>query len=200
MAPTKVLIVANAPGVLQRVEDTLAGLEVHVAIRLRDVAGAVKQGDFSVVVLCLGFEQKSTVELVASIAAGPSAQPPAIVCLAPEEMKGLATQFEAQMRSAGAVEVIDLADYPRTQRGNDVLRKRILTAATHQQPASAVVRVLQRAARTAGGTARLAAHLGVAEPQLLTWMQALEEPPEAVFLAAFDLVLTEIERGGRKPS
>src|SRR5215212_6621005 len=128
MGPTKVLIVANAPGILQRVEDTLAGLEVEVAVRLRDVAGTVRKGDFNVVILCLGFEEQSAVELVASLSGEPSAQPPAIVCLAPENMKGLAAQLEAQMRSAGAAEYINLADYPRTPQGNEVLRKRILTA------------------------------------------------------------------------
>jgi DNA-binding NtrC family response regulator len=200
MGPTKVLVVANAPGILQRVEDTLAGLEVHVAVRLRDVAGTVREGDFNVVVLCMGFEEQSTVELVASLSGEPSAPPPAIVCLAPEDMQGLAAQVEAQMRSAGAAEYINLGDYPLTPKGNDVLRRRILTAAAQRQSATPVTRVLQRAARIAGGTASLAAHLQVAEDDLAVWLQGIEEPSEAVFLAAFDLVLTDLERNGRKPS
>ena len=91
MDTAKILVVANAPGILQRVEETLAGLEVQVAIRLRDVGAAVSQHDPSLLILYLGFEQQSTVELVASLSAeaGPSAlaQPPVIVCLAPADVR-----------------------------------------------------------------------------------------------------------------
>jgi CheY-like chemotaxis protein len=199
MDTTKVLVVANAPGILQRVEETLAGLEVKVAIRLRDVGAAVSQHDPSLVILYLGFEQNSTVELVTSLAAEASAQPPVVVCLAPADVR-LPLGLEAQMRAAGAVEFIALADYPRTPQGNDVLRKRILSAAARAPHATPVVRVLRRAVRIAGGTATLATHLGVPETELLNWISGAEETPEAHFLAAFELVLTDLERGSRKPS
>lgn len=204
MDTTKILVVANAPGILQRVEDTLAGLEVQVAIRLRDVSAAVSRHDPSLLVLYLGFEQQSTVELVASLAADaggePRAQPPAIVCLAPADPRLPLADLEAQMRAAGAVEFIALADYPRTPQGNDILRKRILSAAAQSLRATPVVRVLRRAVRVAGGTARLASHLGVPERELLRWIAGDSETPEPVFLAAFDLVLTDLERGSRKPN
>lgn len=204
MDATKILVVANAPGILQRVEETLAGLEVQVAIRLRDVSAAVSQHDPSLLVLCLGFEQQSIVELVASLSAdtreSPLVQPPAVVCLAPADVRLPLADLEAQMRAAGAVEFIALADYPRTPQGNDVLRKRILAAAAQSLRAKPVVRVLRRAMRIAGGTAKLAAHLDVPERQLLRWIAGDDETPEAIFLAAFDLVLTDLERGIRKPS
>jgi len=204
MDATKILVVANAPGILQRVEETLAGLEVQVAIRLRDVSAAVSEHDPSLLILYLGFEPQSTVELVASLSAeaGPSAlgQPPAIVCLAPADVRTPLGDLEAQMRAAGAVEFIALADYPRTPRGDDVLRKRILSAAAPTLRATPVVRVLRRAARLAGGTAKLAAHLDVSERELLAWLKGEGETPETVFLLAFDLVLTDLERGSRKPS
>ena len=204
METTKILVVANAPGILQRVEETLAGLEVQVAIRLRDVSAAVSQHDPSLLILYLGFEQQSTVELVASLSAeaGPSAlgQPPVIVCLAPVDVRAPLADLEAQMRAAGAVEFIALADYPRTPKGDDVLRRRILSAGAQSLRATPVVRVLRRAVRIAGGTAKLAAHLDVAERDLLGWINGDGETPEGVFLVAFDLVLTDLERGTRKPS
>jgi len=89
MDPTKILVVANAPGILQRVEETLAGLQVEVAIRLRDVSAAVAKHDPSLLVLYLGFERQSTVELVASVTGEtggePLSRPPAVVCLAPAD-------------------------------------------------------------------------------------------------------------------
>lgn len=198
MDSRKVLVAANTPGILQRVKDTLAGLEVEVAIRLRDVGGAIRKGDFDLVVIYLGFEEQSTVELVASITGEPDARLPAIVCIAPGE--GLANALETQMRAAGAAEFIHLSDYPPTTRGNDVLRARILSAASPQKRATPVTRVLHRAARLAGGPAKLATHLEVSEADLARWLSGQEQAPEAVFLAAFEVVLSDLERGQRKPS
>jgi hypothetical protein len=200
MDSTKVLVVANAPGILQRVEETLAGLEVKVAIRLRDVGAAVSEHEPSLVILYLGFEQNSTVELVTSLAAEPDGQAKAVVCLAPADPRLPLADLEAQLRAAGAVEFIALADYPRTPQGNDVLRRRILSAGVQPARRTPVARVLSRATRIAGGSAKLAAHLRVREDDLLRWASGEEEAPEEAFLAAFELVLMELERGARKPS
>jgi hypothetical protein len=201
MDAAKILVVANAPGILQRVEETLAGLEVRVAIRLRDAGAAVRHAhDFSLLVLYLGFEPQSTAELVASVTSDTHASPPAVVCLAPADVRLPLVDLEAQMRAAGAVEFIALADYPRTPQGNEVLRKRILSAASQPARVSSVVRVLRRAARIAGGPARLAAHLNVPQAELLRYIAGSSETPEPVFLLAFDLVLTDLERGARKPN
>lgn len=199
MDTAKILVVANAPGILQRVEETLAGLEVEVAIRLRDVGAAVSKHDPGLLVLYLGFEQQSTVELVAYLSGELERHPMAIVCLAPESKVPM-SQLEAQLRAAGATEFIVLADYPRTPKGNDVLRKRILSAAGQAPRATPVVRVLRRAMQIAGGPSKLAAHLDVREADLAHWIAGESEPPEAVFLLAFDLVLMDLERGMRKPS
>lgn len=199
MDTAKILVVANAPGILQRVEETLAGLEVEVAMRLRDVGAAVSKHDPSLVVLYLGYEPQSTVELVAHLSAELQRHAMAIVCLAPESQRPMG-EIEAQMRAAGATEFIVLADYPRTPQGNDVLRKRILSAAGQAARATPVMRVLRRAVQMAGGTSKLAAHLGVGEADLQHWIAGDDEPPEAVFLLAFDLVLADLERGAGKPS
>jgi hypothetical protein len=199
MDTAKILVVANAPGILQRVEETLAGLKVEVAIRLRDVGAAVSKHDPALLVLYLGFEQQSTVELVAYLSGELERHPMAIVCLAPESKVPM-SELEAQMRAAGATEFIVLADYPRTPKGNDVLRKRILSAADHAPRATPVLRVLRRAVQIAGGQQKLAAHLDIAEPDLRRWLAGEGEPPETVFLLAFDLVLMDLERGARKPS
>jgi hypothetical protein len=199
MDTAKILVVANAPGILQRVEETLAGLEVEVAIRLRDVGAAVSKHEPALLILYLGFEPQSTVELVAYLSAELERRPMAIVCLAPES-KGPMSELEAQMRAAGATEFIVLADYPRTPKGDDVLRKRILSAAGEAARATPVLRVLRRAVLIAGGQSKLAAHLDVPEAELGRWLAAQGEPPEAAFLLAFDLVLMDLERGARKPS
>jgi len=199
MDTTKILVVANAPGILQRVEETLAGLELEVAIRLRDVGAAVTQHEPALLVLYLGFEPQSTVELVAYLSGELERRPMAIVCLAPES-KLPTGELEAQMRAAGATEFILLADYPRTPKGDDVLRKRILSAATGAARATPVSRVLRRAMAIAGGLPNLAAHLDAPEAELRRWMAGDAEPSEAVFLLAFDLVLMDLERGARKPS
>lgn len=199
MDTAKILVVANAPGILQRVEETLAGLEVEVAIRLRDVGAAVSRHDPSLLVLYLGYEQQSAVELVAYLSGEMQRHAMAIVCLAPES-KRATSELEAQMRAAGATEFIVLADYPRTPQGNDVLRRRILSAADQAARATPVVRVLRRAVQMAGATSTLAAHLGVGESDLQRWIAGEDEPPEDVFLLAFELVLSDLDRGGRKPS
>jgi hypothetical protein len=62
------------------------------------------------------------------------------------------------------------------------------------------VRLFQRAARVAGGPARLAAHLEVPEADILRWVCGEEDPPELVLLAAFELVLTDLERQSGKPN
>jgi hypothetical protein len=199
MDTTKILVVANAPGILQRVEEALAGLEVEVAIRLRDVGAAVTKHEPALLVLYLGFEPQSTVELVAYLSGELERRPMAIVCLAPDS-KVPTSELEAQMRAAGATEFIVLADYPRTPKGDDVLRKRILSAASEAARATPVSRVLRRAMQISGGLPKLAAHLDVPEAELRRWIAGDAEPSEAVFLLAFDLVLMDLERGARKPS
>jgi len=56
-------------------------------------------------------------------------------------------------------------------------------------------RALHRACLILGGVAQLAAHLKVAEPALRTWLEAREEPPESIFLAAVEIVLLDADAG-----
>lgn len=58
-------------------------------------------------------------------------------------------------------------------------------------------RTLHRACEIVGGMAPLAAHLQVHEGDLQRWMEALEEPPLDVFLAAVDVVLLHADSAGR---
>lgn len=59
------------------------------------------------------------------------------------------------------------------------------------------VRALYRACLVLGGPARLAEHLGVAEPHVRAWMKGTEEPPQSVFLAAVEIILLHTESAGR---
>jgi DNA-binding NtrC family response regulator len=200
MGTTKILVVANAPGILQRMEETLAGLEVRVAIRLRDVARTARQGDFGLCLLHLGFDEQSTVKLVATLAAEERANPLAIVCIAPEDASRAAlAELEVQARAAGAVDFVELAGFAATRPGNAALRERLLASAP-RRPGTAMTRVLERATQISGGAAKLADHLRIDPAALSRWMRGDEETPEEVFLAAFELVLADLERGSRKPS
>ena len=58
-------------------------------------------------------------------------------------------------------------------------------------------RTLHRACLILGGVAPLAVHLQVLEPDLHRWMEAIEEPPLDVFLAAVDVVLLHADSAGR---
>ncbi|HUQ73316.1 MAG TPA: hypothetical protein VM183_01220 [Burkholderiales bacterium] len=139
-------------------------------------------------------------KLVATLAAEERAHPLAIVCIASEDASRAAlTKLEAQARAAGAADVIVLAGFAPTRAGNTVLRERILASAP-RRPGTAVTRVLERAAQLSGGPAKLADHLRIDPAALSRWMRGDEETPEEVFLAAFELVLADLERGSRKPS
>lgn len=197
MSTTKILVAANSPATLRHLQETLSGLEVHVAIRLRDVAKAVKQGDFALLVCCLGFDEQSAAELLRSL----HGEPPAIACIACDEPPGsAAARAEALLRAAGAHDFFRLADYPRSAEGNARLRARLLACAGRPTRLTPYSRTLYRAALLAGGTGRLAAHLQVSEEALREWIDGTAEPPMAVFLAALELVLDGMDRGSRKPS
>ena len=58
-------------------------------------------------------------------------------------------------------------------------------------------RTLHRACEIVGGIASLAAHLQTPETDLQRWMEAIEEPPLDVFLAAVDVVLLHADSAGR---
>lgn len=58
-------------------------------------------------------------------------------------------------------------------------------------------RTLHRACQVLGGMAQLAVHLRVLEDDLHRWMEAIEEPPLEVFLAAVDVVLLHADSAGR---
>jgi DNA-binding NtrC family response regulator len=189
MGATKVLIVANSPGILHRAEETLAGLEVHTAIRLRDAVRILKQGDFALVVFCLGFDEDDALRFFATIAADPASAHVPIACLA---------QSGETARASAGRPIIDLRQFPATGEGQAALRERLL-AATRQAPAPRTPqsRTLERAALVIGSVGRLAGYLGVPEASLARWLAAQEAPPEAVFLGALDLLLADLERSGQ---
>jgi len=61
---------------------------------------------------------------------------------------------------------------------------------------STYARALHRACAIIGGVPELAAHLGVAEADLLRWLQAADEPPFDVFLAAVAVILLHLDAPG----
>lgn len=60
--------------------------------------------------------------------------------------------------------------------------------------ATTYVRALHHACLALGGLAQLANHLQVSDYAVNTWLQGREEPPEAVFLAAVEIILLAAER------
>lgn len=61
---------------------------------------------------------------------------------------------------------------------------------------STYARALHRACLILGGADRVARHLGVPESALRAWLEGREEPPQMVFLAAVEIVLLHLDRGG----
>jgi hypothetical protein len=200
MGTAKFIIAANSPGVLQRLKETLSGCELHAAIRLRDVAKRARQEEFAVLVLCLGFDEESTMELFDSLLDEDGGPRLPIVCVVTDEMPAAALQrIESRVRGAGACDFVELRNFPNTAGGNLGLRERILACVGFTVPRSitTVTRALGRAAFAAGGVVRLARLLRVEEASLRRWMRGDEPPPEAVLLASVELVLEEIEKRRR---
>jgi len=54
-------------------------------------------------------------------------------------------------------------------------------------------RALHLACRMLGDAAHLAKYLGVSEEQLLTWLQARDDPPREAFLKVVDVILSQWE-------
>lgn len=210
MGTARILIAANSPGTLHRLEETLSGLEVHVAIRLRDVAKEVKRGEFALLVFCLGFDEQSEVEILRALHDEHGMIRLPVVCVACDETRKQSRETEARLRDAGACDVFELRHYPSTPEGNAGLRARILACAATDRaklglPAPArltpMSRTLYRAALFLGGVPALAKRLDVPEKALRSWIQGEADPPAEAFLAALELVLLEVERGpgGREP-
>jgi hypothetical protein len=57
-------------------------------------------------------------------------------------------------------------------------------------------RTLHRACLILGGAEALARHLGVADASLRRWLEAREEPPQMVFLAAIEIILLYLDKAG----
>lgn len=213
MGTAKIILAANSPGALHRLKETLSGLEVHVAIRLRDVAKAVKQDDFALLVLCLGFAERSAVEFLQSLHDERGIPRLPVVCIACDETRAASRESESRLRAAGARDYLELRSYPTTASGNAELLARLLASArigvsTQRArlglPAPAritpVSRTLYRAALIVGGVERLARQLEAPEAALRRWIQGEEEPPDSVFLAALEVVLLDMERGSGQPT
>jgi hypothetical protein len=57
-------------------------------------------------------------------------------------------------------------------------------------------RTLHRACLILGGVAPLARHFGVSETALRRWLEAHDEPPQMVFLAAIEIILLHLDQAG----
>jgi hypothetical protein len=62
------------------------------------------------------------------------------------------------------------------------------------------VRALHHACLVLGGLAQLASHLQVSEYAVRTWLEAREELPESIFLAAVEIILLAAESTPRTAS
>src|SRR5689334_5811077 len=183
MGATKILVVANSPGAVQRLEQTLSGLELEVAIRLRDVAKAVDRGDFALVVFCLGFDEQSSLELLHSLrdASGEMRLP--VVAIACDDTQPTSREMESRLRERGACDFFALGDYSHGSGANAALRHRLLAAMRKRaaagrsldlpppERATPMSRTLRRAALMAGGIVALARHLDLREETLRRCIQ-----------------------------
>jgi hypothetical protein len=61
-------------------------------------------------------------------------------------------------------------------------------------------RTLHLACVVLGGVSQLAAHLAVPEAAVRGWIEGSDEPPQAIFLSAVDLILLDAEKRARAPS
>ena len=61
---------------------------------------------------------------------------------------------------------------------------------------STYARVLHRACVILKGVPELALHLEVQEWRLRVWLEGREDPPLRVFLAAIEIILLDVDRGG----
>lgn len=199
MGTAKLIVAANSPGVLQRLKEILSGCDLHTAIRLRDVAKRVRQEEFAAFAFCLGFDEDSTMTLLDSLIDESGMPRLPIVCIVTEEMPAeRLRRMETRVRNAGACDFLELRDFPNTAAGNLALRERIVACVGFTMPrrVTTVTRTLGRAAFAARGVVALARMLRVAEPDLRRWLRGDEEPPDAVFLAALEMVLDELGRRG----
>ena len=57
-------------------------------------------------------------------------------------------------------------------------------------------RTLHRACLVLGGAGALARHMGVSDTSLRQWLEAREEPPQMVFLAAIEIILLYLDKAG----
>lgn len=62
---------------------------------------------------------------------------------------------------------------------------------------STYVRTLHRACLVLGGVPQLAAHFGVSEVLLRSWIEGRDEPPQLVFLAAVEIILLHLDQAGQ---
>ena len=62
------------------------------------------------------------------------------------------------------------------------------------RPSTVHSRALHVACRLLGGEALLAKYLGVTQDQLLRWLEAHETPPQALFLKAVHVILSQWDR------
>lgn len=203
MGTAKLIVAANSPGVLQRLKEILSGCDVHAAIRLRDVAKQVRQEEFAALAFCLGFDEDSTMALLDSLIDESGAPRLPIVCIVAEEMPAeRLRRIEKRVRDAGACDFFELRDFANSAAGNLALRERIFACVGFTVPrrVSTVTRTLGRAAFAARGVVALARLLRVPEPDLRRWLRGDDEPPDAVFLAALELVLDELARRGGWPN
>jgi hypothetical protein len=61
-------------------------------------------------------------------------------------------------------------------------------------------RALHRACLILGGVAQLATHLEVTELSLRGWLEAVEEPPEGIFISAVEILLLAVESAPQRAS
>jgi hypothetical protein len=60
--------------------------------------------------------------------------------------------------------------------------------------------VLQIAAQLLGGPRKLRGYLGASSAEVVSWLAGIEPPPQHAFLRALELILDDLDAGGRRLS
>lgn len=60
--------------------------------------------------------------------------------------------------------------------------------------------VLQIAAEMLGGPRKLRGYLGASSAEVASWLAGIEPPPQHAFLRALELILDDLDAGGRRLS
>ena len=136
MAEERILVAIASAG-RQRLEKVLAGHEVVFVETLAQARQALTGKPFGCVVLGVQFDESRTLRLLDDLrpAEHPAAPVMCVIGAKGRLSRAALDAFGKAARALGAREVLDMADYPDTERGNGALRQAIGSLLSASRPA-----------------------------------------------------------------